>query len=81
MKVNVNGKEVEGKIAEFSTIGEPWAEYQLEGGKRARVKFVLTRLIETNERGPDGMRIYQFNGQPILAVDDELDSGQPNKPN
>lgn len=70
MKVIVNGKEVEGHSVEFSTIGEPWAEYQLEGGRRARVKTVLTRLIETDEHMPDGSRIYQFNAQPILVVDE-----------
>ena len=71
VKVQVNGKEVEGKQIDFATVGEPWCEYELENGKRARLKVVLTRVVETDERNADGTRLYSFNCQPVFVVDGE----------
>ena len=48
VRVQVNGKEVQGKQIDFATVGEPWCEYELENGKRARLKVVLTRVVETD---------------------------------
>lgn len=70
MKVNVNGKEVDGTLVDFATVGEPWCEYQLSNGKRARLKVVLTKVIETQEKMPDGSTVYSFNCQPIFVVDE-----------
>ena len=69
-KVVVNGKEVMATQVGFSTIGEPWAEYRLEDGSTARVKFVMTRILKTEERTPAGDPVYSFDGQPILVVDE-----------
>lgn len=70
MKVNVNGKEVDAKLVDFATVGEPWCEYQLADGKRARLKVVLTKVMETEEKLPDGSTVYSFNCQPIFVVDE-----------
>jgi hypothetical protein len=71
VKVNVNGNIVDGKQVDYATVGEPWCEYELENGRRARLKVVLTRVVETEERNPAGQKIYSFDCQPVFIVDGE----------
>lgn len=71
MKVDINGTEVEARQIPFSAIVEPWAEYQLQDGRTVRIKTVLTRLFETDERNADGTPIFHFQYQTIPIVDEK----------
>jgi hypothetical protein len=71
MRVKIGDREVEGKQISFSAISEPWAEYQLEDGSTCRLKVVLTKAISTEEKNPDGTRIYQMQAQTLTVVDEK----------
>ena len=68
MKIKVGDQVVEGKVIEFSVIGEPWAEYQLADGNTARVKAVATRFIKLPEKNDDGTDEYILQSQTVLSV-------------
>jgi hypothetical protein len=44
MKVNYEGKQVEGKPVDFLTRKEDFNEYQLTDGKILRIKDVVSRI-------------------------------------
>jgi hypothetical protein len=74
MKININGKEIDGESIGFAVISEPWAEYHLEDGSTARVKAVVTRIIRTEERNSDGTRVYSMQSQLVMVVDEGKES-------
>jgi len=71
MKININGKEIEGESIGFSAVGESWNEYHLEDGSTARIKTVVTRIIRTEERNQDGTRVYSMQSQLVMVVDEK----------
>lgn len=71
MKVSVNGREVETTAIDFVSVNEPFVEYHLANGDVIRCKFVMTRILATGERGPNGEPIYSFQFQAVAVVDEK----------
>src|SRR5258708_36572880 len=71
MKVNVNGVEVEAAQTTFEVISEPWTQYRLPDGRVARIKVVGTKVFKTEALTPQGIPIYSFESQNIIAVDEK----------
>jgi hypothetical protein len=68
MKVQYQGKQVEGKSVEFLTRKEDFNEYQLTDGKILKIKMVVTRIIKLEEeKAPDGNPIYLIQSQNVVA--------------
>ena len=68
MKVQYQGRQVEGKSVEFLTRKEDFNEYQLTDGKILKIKMVVTRIIRLEEeKAPDGNPIYLIQSQNVVA--------------
>jgi len=68
MKIQFNGKTVEGKIVEFTPRTENFNEYQLMNGVVLKMKTVVTQIIEVvGETNPDGQPVYAVKSQPVFA--------------
>ncbi len=68
MKVQYQGKQVEGQSIDFLTRKEEFNEYQLTDGKALRIKMVVTRIIRLEEeKAPDGNPIYLIQSQNVVA--------------
>ena len=68
MKVQYQGRQVEGKSVEFLTRKEDFNEYQLTDGKVLKIKMVVTRIIRLEEeKAPDGNPIYLIQSQNVVA--------------
>lgn len=68
MKVQYQGKQVEGKAVDFLTRKEDFNEYQLTDGKTIRIKMVVTQIVKlVDEKASDGSPLYQIQSQNIVA--------------
>lgn len=68
MKVNYQGREVEGTPTDFLCRKEDFNEYQLTDGKVIKIKMVVTRIIRLEgEKGPDGKPVYMIQSQNVVA--------------
>jgi hypothetical protein len=68
MKIQFNGKTVEGKIVKFTPRTENFNEYQLMNGVVLKMKTVVTQIIEVvGEKSPEGEQSYVVKAQMIFA--------------
>ena len=68
MKVQYQGRQVEGEPVDFLTRKEDFNEYQLTDGKILKIKMVVTRIIRLEEeKAPDGNPIYFIQSQNVVA--------------
>lgn len=68
MKVQYQGKQVDGEAVDFLARKEDFNEYQLTDGNILRIKMVVTRIIRLNEeKTPDGNPIYLIQSQNVVA--------------
>jgi hypothetical protein len=68
VKVQYQGREVEGEAVDFLARKEDFNEYQLTDGKILRIKMVVTRIIRLKEeKAPDGNPIYLLQSQNVVA--------------
>lgn len=68
MKVQYQGRQVEGEPVDFLIRKEDFNEYQLTDGKILKIKMVVTRIIRLEEeRAPDGNPIYLIQSQNVVA--------------
>jgi hypothetical protein len=68
MKVQYQGRQVEGEPVDFLTRKEDFNEYQLTNGKILKIKMVVTRIIRLEEeKAPDGNPIYLIQSQNVVA--------------
>lgn len=68
MKVQYQGRQVEGEPVDFLTRKEDFNEYQLTNGKILKIKMVVTRIIKlVEEKAPDGNPIYLIQSQNVVA--------------
>jgi len=68
MKVQHQGRQVEGNPVDFLTRREDFNEYQLSDGKILRIKMVVTRIIRLEEeQTPDGNPVYLIQSQNVVA--------------
>ena len=67
MKVQYQGRQVEGEPVDFLTRKEDFNEYQLTDGKILKIKMVVTRIIRLEEeKAPDGNPIYLIQSQKCI---------------
>ena len=68
MKVNYQGREVEGTPVDFMCRREEFNEYQLTDGKVIKIKMVVTRIVRLDsEKTPDGKPVYLIQSQNVVA--------------
>ena len=68
MKVQYQGRLVDGESIDFMTRKEDFNEYQLADGKVIKIKMVATRIIRLlEEKSPDGTPVYLIQSQNIVA--------------
>ena len=68
MKVQYQGRQVEGKPVDFLTRKEDFNEYQLTDGKMVRIKMVVTQIIKLEgEKAADGNPVYLIQSQNVVA--------------
>lgn len=68
MKVQYQGRQVEGESVDFLTRREDFNEYQLTDGKILKIKMVVTRIIRlVEEKAPDGSPVYLIQSQNVVA--------------
>ena len=68
MKVQYQGRQVDGKPVDFLTRKEDFNEYQLTDGKVIRIKMVVTQIIKLEgEKAPDGNPVYLIQSQNVVA--------------
>jgi len=68
MKIQFNGKTVEGKVVEFTPRKEDFNEYQLMNGVVLKMKNVVTQIIEiVGEKTPEGQPVYQVRTSMVFA--------------
>jgi hypothetical protein len=68
MKIQFNGKTVEGEVIDFSTRKEDFNEYQLMNGTVLKMKTVVTQIVEiVGETSPAGEPLYQIKSQNVCA--------------
>jgi hypothetical protein len=68
VKVQYQGREVEGESVDFLARKEDFNEYQLTDGKILKIKMVVTRIIRLGEeKAPDGNPIYLIQSQNVVA--------------
>lgn len=68
MKVQYQGRQVEGESVDFLARKEDFNEYQLTDGKILKIKMVVTRIIRLEEeKAPDGNPIYLIQSQNVVA--------------
>ena len=68
MKIQYQGRQVDGESIDFLTRKEDFGEYQLADGKILRIKMVVTRIIRLEEeKATDGNPIYLIQSQNVVA--------------
>ena len=68
MKLNYQGRQVEGTPVDFMPRKEDFNEYQLTDGKVIKIKMVVTRIIRLEgETAPDGSPVYMIQNQNVVA--------------
>jgi hypothetical protein len=74
--IDYQGRKVEGQEMSFKAEQEGWNQYRLEDGNTVRVRVVVTDVIKTKEKAP--------NGEPLVIVKSALlvnyreERGKPN---
>jgi len=69
MKVNYQGRQVEGVEVDFLTRKEDFNEYQLSDGKVLRIKTILTDVVRIDsEKDQEGNPIYMIKSTNIVRV-------------
>lgn len=57
-----------GESVEFEALKESWNEYLLEDGRILRFKAVVSKIIKTDQIGPDGNPIYFVTSSSVVQV-------------
>ena len=68
VKVATPQGTIEGEEVDFKALSEPWASLELEDGYSVRLKVVVTQVIRTKQRDPDGNPLYIVRSSNVMAV-------------
>lgn len=68
-----NKKEPLEEIVDFEILKENFNVYELEDDSIIKTKFILSFIIKTNERLPDGRNKYSFSNNNIISVFSPID--------
>jgi hypothetical protein len=67
-RINIGDRTIEAEDMEFQTTREDWSEYQVEDGYSVRIKLVVSSILKTNERDPQGNPVYVVQSTNIVKV-------------
>ncbi len=67
-RINIGDRTIEAEDMEFQTGREDWSEYQVEDGFTVRIKLVVSSILKTHERDPQGNPVYIVQSTNIVKV-------------
>ncbi|MFQ5818000.1 MAG: hypothetical protein ACE5H2_08625 [Terriglobia bacterium] len=67
-RINIGDRTIEADDMEFRTGHEDWNEYLVEDGYTVRIKLVVSSILKTNERDPQGNPVYIVQSTNIVKV-------------
>lgn len=67
-RINMGDRSMEAEDMEFQTGKEDWNEYQVEDGFTVRIKLVVSSILKTAERDPQGNPVYIVQSTNIVKV-------------
>jgi len=67
-RINIGDRTIEAEDMEFKSVREDWSEYQVEDGFTVRIKLVVSSILKTQERDPQGNPVYIVQSTNIVKV-------------
>ena len=67
-RINIGDRTIEAEDMEFQAGREDWSEYQVEDGFSVRIKLVVSSILKTQERDPQGNPVYIVQSTNIVKV-------------
>jgi len=67
-RINIGDRTIEAEDMEFKSVREDWSEYQVEDGFTVRIKLVVSSILKTAERDPQGNPVYIVQSTNIVKV-------------
>ena len=67
-RINIGDRSIEAEDMEFKQAREDWNEYQVEDGYSVRIKLVVSSILKTGERDPQGHPVYIVQSTNIVKV-------------
>lgn len=67
-RINIGDRTIEAEDMEFRAAKEDWSEYQVEDGFAVRIKLVVSSILKTQERDPQGNPVYIVQSTNIVKV-------------
>ncbi len=67
-RINIGDRSIEAEDMEFKTGREDWSEYQVEDGFTVRIKLVVSSILRTQDRDPQGNPVYIVQSTNIVKV-------------
>ncbi|MBI4462112.1 MAG: hypothetical protein HY653_04320 [Acidobacteria bacterium] len=67
-RINIGDRTIEAEDMEFNTGREDWNEYVVEDGYTVRIKLVVSSILKTGERDPQGNPVYIVQSTNIVKV-------------
>lgn len=67
-RINIGDRTIEAEDMEFRTGREDWSEYIVEDGYTVRIKLVVSSILKTADRDPQGNPVYIVQSTNIVKV-------------
>lgn len=67
-RINIGDRTIEAEDMEFQSGREDWNEYQVEDGYSVRIKLVVSSILKTQDRDPQGNPVYIVQSTNIVKV-------------
>lgn len=67
-RINIGDRSIEAEDMEFTTGREDWNEYRVEDGFTVRIKLVVSSILKTGDRDPQGNPVYIVQSTNIVKV-------------
>ncbi|HSC77546.1 MAG TPA: hypothetical protein VLB32_03185 [Candidatus Acidoferrales bacterium] len=67
-RINIGDRSIEAEDMEFKQGREDWNEYQVEDGYSVRIKLVVSSILKTADRDPQGNPVYIVQSTNIVKV-------------
>lgn len=67
-RINIGDRTIEAEDMDFQSKREDWSEYQVEDGYTIRIKLVVSSILKTADRDPQGNPVYIVQSTNIVKV-------------
>lgn len=67
-RINIGDRTIEAEDMEFKAGREDWSEYLVEDSYTVRIKLVVSSILKTSERDPQGNPVYIVQSTNIVKV-------------